>query len=145
MKTLRRFWQRPFPLIMAACIQFFLLTLLGMLVYPGGTWTDPATQGYRFFQNFFSDLGLLTAHNGMSNNAAALLFFVALCGAGTGLILFFLRFPALFSSNPIPRILSRASGLIGIERPSLFGMELNQIAHYYYVFFFLAIVISSGK
>ncbi len=33
-----------------------------------------------------------------------------------------------------------ASGLIGIERPSLFGMELSQISHFYYVFFTLAIL-----
>jgi branched-chain amino acid transport system permease protein len=33
-----------------------------------------------------------------------------------------------------------ASGLIGIERPSLLGMELNQIVHYYYAFFVLAVI-----
>lgn len=33
-----------------------------------------------------------------------------------------------------------ASGLIGIDRPSFFGLELNQIAHYYYLFLILAII-----
>ncbi len=33
-----------------------------------------------------------------------------------------------------------ASGLIGINRPSLFGMELNQIHHYYYAFFILVLL-----
>jgi len=33
-----------------------------------------------------------------------------------------------------------ATGLIGIERPSIFGMELSQISHYYYAFFLLAIL-----
>ena len=33
-----------------------------------------------------------------------------------------------------------ASGLIGIQRPSIFGLELNQIAHYYYIFLILAIL-----
>ena len=33
-----------------------------------------------------------------------------------------------------------ASGLIGIERPYLFGLHLNQIVHFYYVFLALAIV-----
>ncbi|WP_208597721.1 branched-chain amino acid ABC transporter permease [Desulfogranum mediterraneum] len=33
-----------------------------------------------------------------------------------------------------------ASGLIGIERPSLFGLHLNQINHFYYVFLALAIL-----
>lgn len=33
-----------------------------------------------------------------------------------------------------------AIGLIGIERPVLFGMVLNQITHFYYMFFILAIL-----
>jgi len=33
-----------------------------------------------------------------------------------------------------------ASGLIGIERPVLFGLELSRIQHYYYVFFALGLV-----
>lgn len=33
-----------------------------------------------------------------------------------------------------------ASGLIGIERPSLFGMQLNQISDFYYVFFLLSLL-----
>lgn len=33
-----------------------------------------------------------------------------------------------------------ASGLIGIEKPSIFGFELSQISHFYYVFLFLAIL-----
>lgn len=33
-----------------------------------------------------------------------------------------------------------ASGLIGIERPSFFGIELSQIVHFYYVFLLLAVL-----
>ncbi len=33
-----------------------------------------------------------------------------------------------------------ASGLIGIEKPSIFGFELSQISHFYYVFLLLAIL-----
>lgn len=36
------------------------------------------------------------------------------------------------------RITGGASGLIGIDRPRLFGLELNQIHHYYLVFLVLA-------
>lgn len=32
------------------------------------------------------------------------------------------------------------SGLIGISRPSLFGLELNQIQHYYYAFFVMVLL-----
>ncbi|MCG6929489.1 MAG: branched-chain amino acid ABC transporter permease [Desulfofustis sp.] len=33
-----------------------------------------------------------------------------------------------------------ASGLIGIEKPSIFGFEISQIAHFYYVFLILAVL-----
>ena len=38
------------------------------------------------------------------------------------------------------KITGGASGLIGIERPVFFGMELSKIHHYYYVFLVLALV-----
>ena len=44
---------------------------------------------------------------------------------------------------PIARnleITGGASGLIGIERPSIFGFQLTQIIHFYYVFLILAII-----
>jgi branched-chain amino acid transport system permease protein len=33
-----------------------------------------------------------------------------------------------------------AVGLIGIERPTLFGIVLNQISHFYYMFFVMAVI-----
>jgi hypothetical protein len=43
--------------------------LLGasMAVYPGGTWMDRTTSGYRFWENFFCDLQQPVALNGVSN------------------------------------------------------------------------------
>ena len=38
------------------------------------------------------------------------------------------------------KITGGASGLIGIDRPHFFGLELNQIVHYYYLFFGLAMM-----
>jgi branched-chain amino acid transport system permease protein len=38
-----------------------------------------------------------------------------------------------------------ASGLVGIERPSFFGVELNQIWHYYYIFLILAVITASSS
>ncbi len=38
------------------------------------------------------------------------------------------------------KITGGASGLIGINRPVFFGVELNQIYHYYYVFLILAVL-----
>jgi branched-chain amino acid transport system permease protein len=38
------------------------------------------------------------------------------------------------------KITGGASGLIGIDRPNLFGLDLYQISHYYYVFLVLAVL-----
>ncbi|MBF0528059.1 MAG: branched-chain amino acid ABC transporter permease [Deltaproteobacteria bacterium] len=37
-------------------------------------------------------------------------------------------------------IAGRASGIVGINRPSIFGMELSQITHFYFVFLILALL-----
>lgn len=44
------------------------------------------------------------------------------------------------AARNLKEITGGASGLIGINRPSLFGMELNQIHHYYYAFFVLVLL-----
>jgi hypothetical protein len=51
-----------------------------MLVYPGGTYLEHSGSGggYRFFHNFFSDLGATVAFNGQPNRIGALLFVVSL-------------------------------------------------------------------
>lgn len=38
------------------------------------------------------------------------------------------------------QITGRATGLVGIPRPVLFGMKLNQIHHFYYMFLFVAVM-----
>ena len=37
--------------------QFFVLTIVAMFLYPGGTHLDPSAAHYEFTRNFFSDLG----------------------------------------------------------------------------------------
>ena len=75
MKTLRRNF---FLYTAMGCGLFVVLTLVAMLVYPGGSHDDPAHAGYSFAHNFFSDLGLRQAHNGQPNPLAGTLFFIAL-------------------------------------------------------------------
>ena len=85
-----------------------------MFFYPGGTWANPATEGYHFFQNFFSDLGMWTTPGGLANPIAAVLFFVALTSSGLGLILFFLTFPRFFAHQPLLQAFSWLGMLIGV-------------------------------
>jgi hypothetical membrane protein len=107
---------------MAGCVQFVVLTAVAMLVYPGGTVADPASHGYAFFRNFFSDLGRTKTTLGAPNTASFLLFFVALTLAGLGLILFFTAMPGFFRQAVQPtslqvrlaRVLSWAGSAFGV-------------------------------
>ncbi len=88
--------------VMLAIAQFVVLTLLAMLFYAGGNQLDAAAPGYSFTRNFFSSLGLTVAY-GQPNTLSASLFFIAMTGAGLGLIAFALGFPACVSSTPLSK------------------------------------------
>ena len=94
-----------------------------MLLYPGSTFVDSATRGYRFFENFFSDMGMTRTWGDRANVASALLFVSAMFCAGGGMILFFARLgahPAL--SGRVPRFSAWAGMLTGI---CFFGIALS--------------------
>jgi hypothetical protein len=114
MAKLKMWWERPYPIVMWACGLFISLTIIGMLFYPGGTWANPTTDGYRFFQNFFSDLGMWTTPGGNANPIAATLFLVGLACSGLGLILFFLTFPRFFTNYRWLKWLSWLGMVIGV-------------------------------
>ncbi len=110
-----RFWQRSvFWLVITACLQFVVLTAVAMLFYAGGTRTEPAASGYSFFRNFFSDLGLTQTYGGQPNIVSAVLFFIALTVAGSGLVLFFAAFPQFFGGSPLGKVLSWLGSVFGI-------------------------------
>jgi hypothetical membrane protein len=116
--------RRPFQFTRATAIIFLLLTPLAMLFYPGGTAVDPSTPGYRFFQNFFSDLGRIVAHNGQPNTAAAALFAIALSLAGLGLTVFFFAAVPLYRPRRLALILGLGGSLFGV----LSGLSFTGIA-----------------
>ncbi len=66
--------------------QFFVLTLVAMAIFPGGTFNDPAATHYEFTRNFFSDLGATHTSSGHSNLLSEVLFIVALASIGLGLV-----------------------------------------------------------
>ena len=110
MKTLR---QNFYLYTAIGCGLFIVLTLIAMLIYPGGNHTDPTQVGYSFSHNFFSDLGLRTAPNGQSNLGSGVLFFVALTLAGLALALFSLRFRQFFLDTRRSQIISLIGALLG--------------------------------
>jgi hypothetical membrane protein len=109
------FWRKQiFGFVAIGCALFVLLTASAMLFYPGGTASDPATAGYSFFTNFFSDLGRTQARNGQLNVIAAPLFILALSLAGASLIAFSLAFAPFFTRTWVDRALAWLGALAGI-------------------------------
>ncbi len=103
-----------FLFVMFGCAQFFVLTSLAMLFYPGGTFIDPGRKGYSFFMNFFSDLGRTQTLLGAPNNPSFTFFTIALSLAGFALILFYLAVPALLSGGRVGRWLSLPGSVLGV-------------------------------
>jgi hypothetical protein len=117
MTSLWQAWgKRPFQFGLFAAAQLIVLTLLAMLLYPGGTVADPGSRGYDFFRNFFSDLGRTVSPAGEPNTASAVLFALALTVAGLGLAGFFVAVLQFFwQESRLLRtlgLLTAASGLI---------------------------------
>jgi hypothetical protein len=104
---------RLLRIVLAAIVQFLVLTLLAMLLYPGGNDIDPSAPGYSFTRNFFSTLGLTQAY-GQPNMVSAVLFFLAMIGAGSGLLVFFLTYPRFFTGQLSCRIWSLAGSGFGL-------------------------------
>lgn len=110
----KRWGKKPFQFMLYAAVGFVVLTLVAMLLYPGGTVADPAAERYLFFHNFFSDLGRTAAADGEANALSAILFVIALTGAGLSLAWFFLAAPPLFRRSRAARLVSLLGSLSGI-------------------------------
>jgi hypothetical membrane protein len=77
---------RRAELLLAAAVLFLVLTTAAMVAYPGGARYAPHSDGYRFFENFFSDLGATKTYSGRSNTVAHVFFLVALTCVGLAMI-----------------------------------------------------------
>ncbi len=129
---------------------FYVMLCLGLNIVVG--YAGLLDLGYAaFFAVGAYTTGILTSHFGVNfwlTIPAAVLFSIC-AGVIIGGPTLRLRSDYLaivtLGFGEIVRIIARnleitggASGLIGIEKPSIFGFELNQIFHFYYVFLILA-------
>ncbi len=73
-------------LLFCCALQFVVLTIAAMWLYPGGAKYLLGADHYLFFQNFFSDLGATRTHSGRKNLPSEVLFVVALSVVGLGMI-----------------------------------------------------------
>jgi hypothetical membrane protein len=127
------FWHHQiYRLVAYGCAVFVVLTVIAMLVYPGGLFSGELTTRYDFFRNFFSDLGRIKAVSGASNLPSALLFITALSIAGTGLIFFFIAFRSFFANDPKGRRWSLIGTVIGAISGACFvGIALSPYDLYF--------------
>lgn len=98
------------------CGFFFVLTIVAMLLYPGGSVSAPESQRYSFFLNFFSDLGQTHVgygSKGTANLPSMFLFGFALTTTAAGLVIFFVAFSQLFERSPGAVWLSRIAAVCG--------------------------------
>jgi hypothetical protein len=76
---------RGATILLYVSLQFFVLTLVAMAIYPGGTHHSPDATRYLFTRNFFSDLGATQTYSGKSNLLCEVIFIIALGSIGLGL------------------------------------------------------------
>ena len=100
-------------------MQFFLLTSLAALFYPGG---------FDYFGYYFSDLGAVVAKNGEPNPISSKAFFLALTVVAITLIPFWLVIRSLFTESTVQKVLSTLGSTLGlISSPFLIGVALFPI------------------
>ena len=78
---------------------FVLLTVIAMILYPGGTFDNHSATRYIFLENYFSDLGRAQTFLGESNIVSRVLFAVALTIVAISLILYFIVLPTFFTES----------------------------------------------
>jgi hypothetical membrane protein len=95
-------------------VAFVLASATAMWLYPGGTFLDPSTTRYLFFQNFLSDLGIATTWGRHSNRIGATLFVASELVLALVLIAFFAGLVRLHSAQTPSRRWARAGGAAGV-------------------------------
>jgi hypothetical protein len=110
--------------LLYAAIQFVVLTAIAMQLYAGGTAWDPASSGYAFAHNFFSDLGATHAWSGHANHASAALFAIALVTLGVA----FIAFAGTWRVFAFERARARAAGIAAQVAGTLSGASFIAVA-----------------
>lgn len=133
-------WQISiFRITIAVSILFFLLTISAMLLYPGGTMTNPHTHGYSFFWNFLSDLGRISTPAGQSNLISRMLFTIALSMGAVSVALFFIALTPFFPNFGTISWLSRLATIFGLITSICFigvafvPLDLSGQVHYLFL------------
>ena len=113
MPELRALATRIFALARIATVIAAILTIVAMFAYPGGTALDATTHGYRFHQNFLSDLGMTISFSGRPNRLGATLFIVSVSLIALALLACLAVLVKLLATTTVTRRLARGAAVIG--------------------------------
>ena len=110
-----RTWKRRTLVFCLACLALHaLFDPLAMVLYPGGTCIDEDTEGYSFFENFYSDLGMAHTYGGEPNTLSSLLFASVNALNGIALLFFSVIMPSYFTATRLERFSSRVGSICGV-------------------------------
>lgn len=119
---------------------FIILTVIAMIIYPGGTFDNHNATRYIFLENFFSDLGRAETFLGESNIVSRVLFTVALSLVAISLVLYFITIPTFFTENKAAKwliIIGSINGVFAAFAYALIGYlpyDIYGSAHTYAVY-----------
>lgn len=123
-----------------AGIQYVVLTIVAMFLYPGGTHRNADTEGYIFTENFLSDLGRLTTFGGAYKIETAIMYFWVLLTLSASTILMFTILRYLFRDKKWTKRLSMPMAVVGIfSGLGLFGIGCAPADYMYDIHIFFVI------
>jgi hypothetical protein len=112
---------------------------LAMVLYPGGTSIDEDAEGYSFFENFYSDLGMAQTYGGEANTLSLLLWASVNALNGIALVFFSVIMPSYFTGTRLERFSSRVGSICGVlagisSVGAVVPWDLYLIAHLVFTF-----------
>jgi hypothetical protein len=106
--------ERAFMFQIAGAIISVILISIAMLFYAGGTPDNPNIQGYSFWGNTLSNLGMTVAYSGKINTISMILFIIAIIVRSVSLIPFYLALQLFFNEVRREKWLSKIGSIFGI-------------------------------
>ncbi|TXT66735.1 MAG: conserved membrane protein of unknown function [Promethearchaeota archaeon] len=103
-----------FIFAMIAPIQYFIVGLISMCFYPGGTLYDATSPGFYIWGNYFSDLGRTIALSGESNLISFIIFTPAALIFSVSFIPFIFLMPKFFEVDENQHKIALAGSFAGI-------------------------------
>ena len=129
-------------------LQYTVVTVFIMGMYPGGNLADRSTNGYHFWLNFLSDLGRTRALSG-ADNPAAPFYLLTLSLAGLAAIAFFLALGYQLSRSRagvwvVPMTIAGIAAGIGYIGIAVNPMNVSYWPHRWFVqFSFIGFLLAS--